>query len=107
SLARDVAEACGTVGYMSRLERTQSGIFTADTAVSLDDLTEENVSEFLIPTEAVLPFPVLKDADERLFHGVRLPCSEADGDYKVYRGSEFYGLARVADGQVKIQTKLC
>ncbi len=107
SLARDVARALGTEGLMASLRRTKSGIFTEETAVPLDALTPENLREYLIPTEDVLPFPALEMDDERLYHGLSLPCKGEDGQYKLYRGGQFYGLARVENGLVKAEKKLC
>lgn len=107
ALARDIASALGTAGYMSFLCRNASGIFTAETSVPLERLTEENVEDYLIPTESVLPFPVFEAPDPRLFHGVSLPSDRADGEYKIYLGKEFYGIARVSGGYAKIRTKLC
>lgn len=107
SLARDLAISCGTNGYMSGLTRTQSGVFTAENAVSLEQLTKENLHEYLIPTESVLPFPVLENADARIFNGVKVPCDQADGSYKLYRGGEFYGIAVAENGFVRAEKKLC
>ncbi len=107
SLARDVAHALGTEGLMASLRRTQSGIFTEETAVELDLLTPENLKEYLIPTEDVLPFPVLEIDDERLYHGLAVSCGCADGRYKLYRGGQFYGLARVESGLARTEKKLC
>ena len=107
SLARDLAEACGTVGYMSYLCRTQSGAFTLQNAVKLSELTEKNWESYLIPTPSVLPFPVLESPDPRIFHGVRCPTDAADGEYLVYCDGEFYGTACVSAGTVKIGKKLC
>lgn len=107
ALARDLAAALGTQGYMSALRRTASGIFSEETAVPLEKLTAENVSEYLIPVESVLADPVLRWADERIFQGVRVPVDAPDGRYKLYRGESFYGLARVADGLARAEKKLC
>ncbi len=107
SLARDIASACNTVGYMSYLQRTQSGVFTTENAVKVEELSRDNVAQFLIPTESVLPFPRLEEADARLFHGVACECGQADGDYKIYREEEFYGIAQVQNGWAKIVKKLC
>lgn len=107
SIVRDMAALCGTVGYMSYLKRTQSGCFTEKDAIPLDLLTKENVQEYLIPTESVLPFPVFAEPDERLFHGMTLSTDCADGSYKIYHEGIFYGIAEVKDGKVKIKTKLC
>lgn len=107
SLARDLAEALGTKGYMSYLCRTASGVFTCETSVPFDSLTAENIRDYIIPTDSVLPFPVLENADERIFHGVGVQTVCADGLYKLYRGEEFYGIARVADGVARSEKKLC
>jgi len=107
ALVRDLAAALGTQGYMSALERTKSGIFTAETAVSLETLTAENWQEYLIPTECVLPFPVLENADGRIFNGVGVLTEAGDGQYKLYRDGTFYGIARVAGGIAKAEKKLC
>lgn len=107
SLARDLAAALGTQGYMSYLQRTASGPFTVQTAVPLDELTAENIASHLIPTDSVLPFPVLEGADERIFHGVGVSVECADGQYKLYRGGEFYGIARVEAGIARAEKKLC
>lgn len=107
SLARDLAEALGTKGFMSALVRNASGIFTEETAVPLDLLTRENVGEYLVPTESVLPFPVLGETDGRIFHGVQVETDAADGRYKLYRDGEFYGLASVENGFARAEKKLC
>lgn len=107
SLARDLAAALGTQGYMSYLQRTASGPFTVQTAVPLDELTAENIASYLIPTDSVLPFPALEGADERIFHGVGVSVECADGQYKLYRGGEFYGIARVEAGIARAEKKLC
>lgn len=107
SLARDLAAALGTQGYMSYLQRTASGPFTVQTAVPFDELTAENIASHLIPTDSVLPFPVLEGADERIFHGVGVSVECADGQYKLYRGGEFYGIARVEAGIARAEKKLC
>ena len=109
SLARDLAGSLGTLGYMTKLTRTRSGVFTAETAVDPAILTEENIGGYLIPTENVLPFPVLDpaEADERLFHGLSIDTARADGDYKIFKDGIFYGIARAEAGKMKIATKLC
>jgi tRNA pseudouridine55 synthase len=48
SLARDIAKVLGTVGYMSKLKRTQVGEFLIDKAVSVAEF-EQNPIEYLDP----------------------------------------------------------
>jgi len=77
SLARDLAEALGTVGHVTALRRTRVGRFTEDQAISLDSAAllghSPGASEHLLPLEIVLddiPALILA-ADEvaRLRHG--------------------------------------
>ncbi|MDD6995847.1 MAG: tRNA pseudouridine(55) synthase TruB [Candidatus Borkfalkiaceae bacterium] len=108
SLARDLAAALGTQALMSALTRTKSGVFFIENAVSPDVLTEENVESFIIPTESVLPFPRLTaDKNNRVFTGVKTSVTAADGEYKLYRGEDFYGMATVKNGAFYTVTKLC
>ena len=107
ALARDLAALLNTHAYMSALERTASGVFTIGNAVSLDELTKENIANYLIPTEDVLAYPVLNLESERVFNGLKECVSVEDGLYKLYRRGEFYGIASVKDGFAKAEKKLC
>ncbi len=58
SLARDIAQAVGTVGHVTMLRRTKAGPFTLDHAISLDKLNAFGQgaaqSEVILPLEAGL-----------------------------------------------------
>ncbi len=107
ALARDLAACLNTYAYMSRLERTASGIFRIEDAVGLDVLTAENFANYVFPTEEVLPYPVLNFENERIFNGLRERVEKEDGLYKLYRGGVFYGIASVTEGLAKAEKKLC
>lgn len=107
ALARDIAAAVGTEAYMSGLVREQSGPFMKETAVRLKDLTPENVLDYLIPTDSVLPYPALNVTDARYFQGVYIPVEHEDGLYKIYAAEGFYGLGRVEGGLLRPEKKLC
>ncbi len=107
ALCRDLAAALATNAYMSALERTASGIFTIDTAVKLNALTEENVQNYLIPTQEVLPYPVLDLPEGHIFHGLGERVEREDGLYKLFKEGEFYGIASVKEGIARAETKLC
>ena len=59
SLARDIAEALGTVGHVSYLRRTRAGPFGLEQAVSLDFLDESAKARAL--TRTVLPLTAALD----------------------------------------------
>ena len=80
SLARDIAHALGTVGYVSYLRRTRAGPFGLDQAVSLDFLEEtakaRQLTRKVLPLVAALDdipaLPVTPDQAQLLRHGQKL-----------------------------------
>ncbi|MCH5142762.1 MAG: tRNA pseudouridine(55) synthase TruB [Clostridiales bacterium] len=111
SIARDLGAALNTCAVMSALIREESGIFNIKDAVSTEILTVDNIKNYIIPTQNVLPFeeiyPEGPDA-KRLFNGLSIKCGLADGIYKIYTlEREFYGLAEVNKSSLRIKTKLC
>ena len=58
SLARDIAKAVGTVGYVTMLRRTRAGPFTLENAISLDKLNAFGQGapqeDIILPIEAGL-----------------------------------------------------
>ena len=55
SLARDIGEALGTCGHLISLVRTEVGPLPEKGCAPLDELTVENLPEYLIPVPLVLP----------------------------------------------------
>jgi tRNA pseudouridine55 synthase len=80
SLARDIARALGTVGHVSYLRRTRAGLFSIESAISLDFLEEaakaRRLTETVLPLTAALDdipaLPVTPDQAQLLRHGQRL-----------------------------------
>ena len=107
SIARDLAAACGTDGIMTALVRSQSGAFSIEDAVPLEELTKENVEEYLVPTDDALDLPKIEIENEHIFFGLPQATDEADGLYKIYRGGELYGLVEVKNKTAKSGAKLC
>lgn len=110
SLARDIAAALGTCAVMSSLVRTASGGFTIENSVKSDLLTTDNLENFLIPTQTLLPyedFYPTENEEKKLFNGISIQTDRPDGLYKIYSGDNFYGIAEVINSNLKIRTKLC
>ena len=71
SLAHDLGEVLGCGGHITTLRRIAVGDFGVDTAVSLNDLSPENVTSYLLPPDtAVAHLPRLdltkQDSDDLL-----------------------------------------
>ncbi len=108
SIAHDLGEALGCGAHLTALRRTAVGQFTADNAVKLDDLTPENVADYLTPADtAVTHMPHIDLDDARLTdlrHGRPIPRIEADPDEElvcVYDNGRFMGLVIKNDGRWK------
>ncbi len=115
SLGRDIAQALGSEGYISRLHRAAVGPFTDEHAISLDLLAEsvhnapplEGSAQWLTPLHAALddiPALALNDGQvNTLRHGQRVTLAEHHPDTKLlaamFRG-ELVGLAKVEGNQV-------
>ncbi len=56
SLCRDIGEALGCGATMTALVRTATSGFSIDNTVSLDDLTKENITDFIMPEERALSY---------------------------------------------------
>ncbi|MDE5667376.1 MAG: tRNA pseudouridine(55) synthase TruB, partial [Clostridia bacterium] len=110
SIARDIAEKLATCAIMSSLVRTQSGAFTIENSVKSEELSQENIDKYIIPTEKLLPFDsIYPDQKQgfRLFNGIAVSCEKPDGVYKIYKDGLFYGLAEVKQSILRVRTKLC
>lgn len=111
SIARDLGARLNTTAIMSSLERTKSGPFFIENAVCTEELTPQNISDYIIKTEDVLNldsiYPSESDA-KKLLNGLSVACRRADGTYKFFDANgSFYGLAEVKQNILKVRTKLC
>jgi tRNA pseudouridine55 synthase len=121
SLARDLAQACGTVGHIATLRRLRVGPFLEHHAISLDKLREPEDTapaspDLLLPVETALAdIPALALTEHEaadLRHGQaislvalmgRIPAT-ADPDGGLARamaGGRVIGLCRLQDGLLK------
>jgi tRNA pseudouridine55 synthase len=111
SLARDIADALGTVGHVTLLRRTLSGPFTLDRAISLDKLGElvqgDALEQALLPLMAGLDdipaLAITPDEAAALQQGRRLlghPAS--NGTHLAALGSVPVALVEAHQGEVKV-----
>jgi len=121
SLARDLAQACGTLGHITALRRLRVGPFTESLAIPLDkivrtDDTPPASPDLLLPVETALadiPALALTEAEAfGLSHGQaislvnlmgRIPgAANPDGGLaRAMAGSRVIGLCRLEDGLLK------
>ncbi len=111
AIARDIADLCGTYGCMSYLERTETGVFTKDTAIELSKLLEEEEFEnYLIsPLDAFnnfAKFEVSQDVMIDLLNGKRSKCEPFLEPTFVICNNEIIGIARCNTDELMIETFL-
>jgi tRNA pseudouridine55 synthase len=111
SLARDIANALGTVGHVSMLRRTRAGAFTVANAISLDILadaaTRRGLEAHLLPLEAGLDgIPALSLAPgeaQMIRHGGTLSGQSVDdGTYLATSGNVPIALVTVLSGHLSV-----
>lgn len=111
SLARDLAEALGTVGHVSALRRTKAGPFVLAQAISLDNLAsllqEAQLEQAVLPLTAGLDdipaFAVSPEEALALRNGQRLPGHPAlHGLYLATDGPVPVALVDVSDHQIRV-----
>ena len=106
SLARDIAFACGTVGYMSGLIRLQSGCFDIANAYTLDEIREKKEACLLNVTYPLNDVDSLA-LDDKLFedldYGRKIRVDNFDGYRKIYCKGVFFGLGKVENGFLNLE----
>ncbi len=107
SLARDIALKLNTLGVMSSLVRTKSGVFTSDNGVTVEDFIScKNPEEYLLQPDIAVDYEKIvltsKQA-QKILDGVYEDYGFKDGVYRVYNQDEFWGIGRAKEGKLKIE----
>lgn len=118
SLCHDIGEKLGLCAVMTDLERTRTSVFNKDDSVNIDDLTEENIENYIIKIDDALkmyPAVIINQKFSRLLiNGVRvydkrMSDMKIDNDvlYRVYDTDQnFIGLGKKNDKGFKIEKLL-
>ena len=116
SLARDIGEYLGCGATLLSLERTETSGFSIDECVSLDDLNEDNIRDYILSEETAIPYVrelfVTDRQAERFSHGGQLGFERLketdfyDGELvRVKTNDKFIGLgyADLENSQIAIK----
>ena len=111
SLARDIAQALGTVGHVTYLRRVKAGPFTLDQAISLDSLAdaakERRLEDICLPLRAGLDdipaLPLTPDQAGLLRQGrVLVGIAKDDGLYFALLGDTPVALVEAEAGSIRV-----
>lgn len=112
SIARDMAYAMGTLGYMRYIRREASGPFNIERAYTLKELESIDIEQNLIKMEEILVdmprFDAPKGAERLLDNGVRMALKVPDGSFKMYIDDELTWIAEKNenDGRIDFKARL-
>lgn len=109
TLCKNIGEKLGCGATMSALERVQSGNFTIDTAVTLEELPE-NGEKYLLDLEIPLKkFDIIslnEEEGKKYINGIRLGTERKDGLYRVYIDGKLYGICRVNENVIRSEKRI-
>ena len=98
SLAEDIAQSLGTIGYVRELKRVSVGKFGINNAVQIDG----NILSNIAPLENSLPhIPIVEISDDfalKIRHGKRLPIQIKDQLIQLYNGGKLFSVGHMLDG---------
>lgn len=106
SIVRDLAEACGTVGYMSGLIRLQSGCFNIQSAYTMDEikeLKEKCIVDMMFPLQDVESYVFDDSQFDNINFGRRVRCPFKQGYRKIYCKGVFFGIGKNENGYLKLE----
>lgn len=113
AIGRDIASLLNTTAVMSALTRTQSGIFTLDNAITLEEIRDENFNFIskVIPCEELLADYkklILNEGQQRLLlNGIKIDVDNEDGFCSVYGvNGNLLGVGQVAESKLALKTWL-
>lgn len=110
SIARDVAHALGTLGYMRSINRIQSGNFVFEDAVTLEEFEKEpfrylkNIGDVLCDCDC---FDLDEQFAKNVLNGVKLPFDDMpSGLFLVKLNGEIVAIGENEDGLLRLKTRL-
>lgn len=102
SLARDIAEAVGTVAHMSWIIRIETKSLTICESVTLDEL-RTNIERYIQPIDGLIGDITRVDISDkrRILDGIPVSACGIKGDYLGMIDGKIYGIVRDESGVIK------
>lgn len=108
SICRDLAYLTGGAACMTAIKRTRCGVFSAENAVTLAELSQKGEAALVSAENALAALPRVEIPSEykkQIDNGVKV-LYDAPETFALYCGGEFYGIGVCSDGYVGIKTYL-
>lgn len=110
SLVRDIADALGTVGYMSFIIRLQAGVFKIENAATIRDISL-NPQGLLTPLDLFIctmpKVTVFGENAVKVINGVKIKIDSIPNvPFCLYADGELLGIGENDNGCIKVATRL-
>lgn len=110
SIARDLAASLGTVGYMSSINRIQSGCFLSKDSVSLEDFEKDPLGYVRSVEETMRDYPVFEldgSCADKVLNGVKIAFENLpEGLFAVRYNGEIVAIGEDTEGVLHLKTRL-
>lgn len=115
SLCYDIGDVLKVGGAMWDLERVETGTFSIENSIALEDLNEENIENFIIPMDEALTYKSMvfsNKFEKLLLNGVTIQNPFVIKDieenilYKVYIEDRFIGIGKKTEKGFKVEKLL-
>ena len=109
TLLEDFAKQLGTVGHMSALHRTHTGIFTGEHMLTLEEIADlDDWNQVLLPMQdALTEYPVIDLTAEQtqdLIHGKQVSLTHASGTFQMLDQAGFFlGMGDVKNKRLRVK----
>lgn len=107
TLCEDIANKCGTIGYMHDLIRTKVNEFNLENSITIEELKNNPriVEEKIISIEDIFKNKENIELNERkkelFLNGVKLTQEKENGVYRIYCKNQFIGLGIINNNLLK------
>ncbi len=109
SIARDMANALGSVAYMSSIRRIKNGAFDISVSVTLEEFEKDPI-RYLKSIEECLPdfprFDLPENLISKVINGVQVQCECPKGYFLTFAQGEILGIGECVDGKLKMRVRL-
>ncbi|MBQ9781630.1 MAG: tRNA pseudouridine(55) synthase TruB, partial [Clostridia bacterium] len=106
SICRDMAYKLNTFATMTKLSRVQSGCFTLENSIKIEDLDNFDYEKHLIKPQDTISFEsiLLNEKDDvELNFGRQVIIDKSDGLYKIFNNDGFIGVGEIQNKSLKIK----
>ena len=105
TLCADIGKRLSCGAHMTELERTQSGCFCIEQSIALDELTPENINDFIMPSDSFfdcVSYTASEDEKAKVLCGIPLRADISDFEQrKIFDGDgNFLCLSEAANGSL-------